>query len=185
MNTSRSATLSARGDSSMRSTTSSRGPRRILGQQLLDEARQAADDLVDEAQMRAVVHLFGARRRRCCGPRPRARAGTRPAAAPCPRSRSSLKYSISDCRFMTSLGADQRRREELDRLGGGDRCHVLGLEAEQPHARHDLAARARDPSARSRPRGTSVTSPAGAMVNSSTSLPCSSALSRSARAYRA
>src|SRR5256885_8356500 len=29
-----------------------------------------------------------------------------------------------------------------------------------------------------------VTSPVGAMVNSSTSLPCSSALSRSARAYR-
>ena len=53
-----------------------RRPRRIFGQQLFDEPRQAVNDLVDEAKMERVMHRFAAEARTTYGPRRRAHAGS-------------------------------------------------------------------------------------------------------------
>ncbi len=58
---SRSAALSGRAASNMRMTTSLAGRELSSAQKLLEETRQAADDLVDETQTRPVVHLIVAR----------------------------------------------------------------------------------------------------------------------------
>src|SRR5215469_16071673 len=56
-------------------------------------------------------------------------------------SLSSLKYSISDLRFMAPPVKPRQllRREEIDRLGRRDGCHVLRLEVEEAHASDDQA----------------------------------------------
>ena len=55
-----SMAFSARGASSSRSITSSDGARRIVDQDLLDEARHAMLDLVDEAQLVGIDRLLAA-----------------------------------------------------------------------------------------------------------------------------
>ena len=69
--------------------------------------------LVDEAQVGRVVHLLGARAigaARLLGQLVQEQFSSRALSS----SRSSVKYSISDFRFMDGV----RQREEIDRLGG-------------------------------------------------------------------
>src|ERR1700688_472439 len=56
----------------------------------------------------------------------------------CPTGSSSVKYSISDCRFTLHLV-----RKEFQGLVRYDRLDILGLEAEQAYARDELALQVR------------------------------------------
>src|SRR5882672_4760054 len=147
---------------------------RLLGQQLFDDACQTMVQLVDEAQVRSVVHLV--------------RVGTVGAAR---LFREFVQEQIQQSRLVE----EPQLRIELDfgiEVHAGKKSMGLvvvtastSLASKRNRRTSAMILRSRSGSLSSlETMRHMVTSPVGAMVNSSTSLPCSSALSRSARAYR-
>ena len=102
----------------MRSTTSSAGRVASLGQELLDDARQAMGELVDEAQVRAVVHLLGARAVGAAGLFGQLvqKQVQQPRLVERPQLREVTRFP--NCRFMATIRgvASALRREEVDGL---------------------------------------------------------------------
>src|SRR5256885_7229911 len=157
-----------------------RRTRRLLGQQLLDDAGQTMVQLVDESQVRTVVHLV--------------RAG---AVGGARLLRELVQEQIQQSRLVD----EPQLLIELDfgieihgacwRYAGKKSMGLVvvtvstSLASKRNRRTSAMILRSRSWSLSSlETMRHMVTSPVGAMVNSSTSLPCSSALSRSARAYR-